>query len=161
MVWQKRVNKHLGEILMELGVINDEQLSLALRVQKDRDSHVPSGEVLIELGFAREEHIVQALNTQYRFPYLPIDNCEVNSRVLSFIPAEIARKHALIPIDIIGNTLTIAMANPLDKQAIAQIQELCKHNIQIFITTPSQISRALDRYYNDENLFPKLAHDFS
>lgn len=146
---ERRVDKHLGRILIEYGVINEEQLNKALTIYKDRNGEMPTGKVLMELGYAKERDIILALNIQYRFPYLPIDNYNVNPDVLSLIPSHLARRHLLMPLDRIGRSLSIAMSNPLDAEVIAEIEAISKCCVQIFIATSSEILRAIDRCYSD------------
>ncbi len=76
MTIRKVINKQLGELLIERGVISKLQLDKALNVQKEKGGLI--GEVLVELGLAKEEDITQALTVQYGFPYLPLANYEVN-----------------------------------------------------------------------------------
>jgi len=161
---RKRSEKCIGEILIESRVINREHLDRALEIQqdrRDRNENVLSGSVLVELGLAKEEDILQAINTQYRFPYLPVDNYEIDHHVIDMIPAELALKHIVIPIDRLANTLTVAMSNPLDNEAIEKIEALCQCNVQVFITTSSEILRAIGRYYKGADSFAKLMHDYS
>lgn len=140
--------KQLGELLLERGIITNEQLKKALEVQKTDGGLL--GEVLIELGFAKEEDIAQVLTAQYGFPYLPLSNYEINQEILSVIPSDIARKHLLIAIDKTGNNLTVAMANPLNLQAIEDIKLISNCSVQIFVATVSDIKSAIQRYYKDK-----------
>ncbi|MFH0828544.1 MAG: hypothetical protein V1919_05195, partial [Candidatus Omnitrophota bacterium] len=64
---KKTINKQLGELLIDFGVINSSQLEKILELQKQRGGLI--GDLLVELGFAKEEDIAQALTVQYGFPY--------------------------------------------------------------------------------------------
>ena len=70
--FRKTVNKQLGEILVERGIINRTQLDEALKQQKEQG--LLFGEALVVLKYATEEDIVQALTCQYGFPFLPLSN---------------------------------------------------------------------------------------
>jgi len=139
------INKQLGELLLERGVINKAQLEKALSIQREEGGLL--GMILVELGFAKEEDISISLTAQYGFPYLPLSNHDVNPKILALIPARVARKYLLVPIDRIGNNLTLAMFNPLDAQAIADVELLTGCTVQAFVSTPSGIKRAIERYY--------------
>ena len=81
----KRIlNKQLGELLVEGGIINKQELDKALLVQKERGGLI--GEILVELGFAKEENIAQALTAQYGFPYLPLESYEISADMIKLIP---------------------------------------------------------------------------
>lgn len=145
----KRINtKQLGELLLERGIINQLQLDQALSVQRDKGGLI--GEVLVELGFVKEDDIAQSLTAQYGFPYLPLSNYDVNAEITSLIPGRVARQYLLVPIDKIGNNLTLAMSNPLNIQAIEDVELLSGCSVQTFVSTSSDIKRAIEKYYNDK-----------
>jgi len=148
MAVRRIINKQLGELLVERGIIDQSQLDKALLVQKEKGGLI--GEILVELGFAREEDIAQSLTAQYGFPYLPLTNYEINAEIIDIIPARVARQYVLIPIDKIGNNLTLAMSNPLNIHAIEDIELLTGCNIQTFVSTSSDIKRAIEKYYKDK-----------
>ncbi|MCM8795512.1 MAG: hypothetical protein NC928_02320 [Candidatus Omnitrophica bacterium] len=148
MVIRKIINKQLGELLIERGIINEAQLDKALAVQKEKGGLI--GEILVDLGFVREEDIAQALTAQYGFPYLPLANYEINPEIINLIPARVARQYMLVPIDKIGSNLTIAMSNPLNIQAIEDIELLSGCSVQTFVSTSSDIKRAIAKYYKDK-----------
>jgi len=113
--FKKRIDKPLGELLIEKGIINRAQIKKALKVQKERGGLI--GEIIVSLGFAKEEDIAHVLSLQYGFPYLPLESYDIPKELVKIIPKQVALQYCLIPIDKIGSTLTIAMANPLNSQA--------------------------------------------
>ncbi|MFH1128645.1 MAG: hypothetical protein WAW67_04060 [Candidatus Omnitrophota bacterium] len=141
------INKQLGELLVERGVIDSRQLEKALSFQKEKGGLI--GEILVELGFAKEEDIAQSLTAQYGFPFLPLSNYEIGSDVINIVPARVARQYVLIPIDKIGNNLTLAMSNPLNINAIEDIELLSSCSIQTFVSTSSDIKKAIEKYYKE------------
>jgi hypothetical protein len=84
MALKKVVNRQLGELLIEQGIISQPQLDKALAVQRDSGGLI--GEIMVTLGFAKEEDIAQALTTQYGFPYLPLTSYEINPDIVQIIP---------------------------------------------------------------------------
>ncbi len=146
---KKLVKKELGRLLLEEKVITEEQLEKALDMQKEAGGFL--GECLVKLGYAAEEDIVNCIMVQYGFPYLPLENYSINREVLKLIPEDTARKNLLIPVDKIGNILTLAMVNPLDINVVEEMEKLTGANIEIFITTSREISKALDDNYRKSN----------
>lgn len=142
------INKQLGELLVERGIINQRQLEKALAAQQEKGGLI--GEVLVELGFAKEEDIAQSLTAQYGFPYLPLSNYDINPEITSIIPGRVARQYLLIPIDKIGNNLTISMSNPLNIQAVEDVELLSGCTVQTFVSTSSDIKRAIEKYYKEK-----------
>jgi len=145
---KKIVNKQLGELLIERGIINQQQLDEALTAQKEKGGLI--GEVLVELGFAKEEDIAQALTAQYGFPYLPLANYEIDPEIVNIIPGRVARQYLIMPIDKIGNNLTLAMSNPLNVHAIEDVELLSDCSVQIFVSTLSDVKGAIEKYYKDK-----------
>lgn len=139
------ITKRIGEVLLERALINQQELDKALAHQQAHGGLM--GQILIQLGFVTEEEIALALTAQYGFPYLPLDNYEIDTGLTTLIPEPMARKYCLIPIDRIGNALTLAMADPSNVQAIEEVELLTKCVVQTFVSTPSDIGKALDKYY--------------
>lgn len=142
---KKLINKQLGELLIESKLITRENLEEALRVQKEKGGLI--GQILVALNFTTEEAIAQALTAQYGFPYLPLVNYEIDPVVVKIIPENVARQYGVIAIDRVGNILTIVMANPLNKQAVEDIEMISKLSMQIFVSTVSDINKAINQYY--------------
>jgi len=145
---RKIINKQLGDLLIERGIISDRQLEKALAVQKKCGGLI--GELLVELGFAKEEDIAQSLTAQYGFPYLPLSNYDINPEIIDIVPGRVARQYLIIPIDKISNNLTLAMSNPLNVQAIEDVELLSGCSVQTFVSTSSDIKRAIEKYYKDK-----------
>lgn len=142
---RRMITKRIGEILLERGLINQKQLEQALARQQAQGGLV--GQLLIELGFVTEEEVALALTAQYGFPYLQLENYEIDEGVTKLIPEHVARQYMLIPIDRIGNALTVAMADPSNTQAVEDIEMLTNCVVQTFVSTPSDIRNAISRYY--------------
>lgn len=143
--FKKATNKHLGELLIERGVINKAQLEKAIDYQKQKGGLF--GELLVELKFATEEDICQALTCQYGFPYLPLMHYEIDSEVIKTVPENVCRQFILIPIDKIGKSLTLAMSNPLNVQAAEDVELITGCTVQAFVSTTTDIKNAINKYY--------------
>lgn len=142
---RRLITKQLGELLIEKGIINQAQLDKALKVQKDKGGLI--GQIFVMLGYVKEEEIAQVLTVQYGFPYLPLESYEISADVIKLIPENVAKQYNLIAIDKIGNLLTISMSNPLNVQAAEDIEMLSGCKVQVFISTMTDISNAIDKYY--------------
>lgn len=144
-ILKRLVSKQLGELLKERKIITDAQLKEGLEVQKEKGGLI--GEILVSLGYAKEEEIAQALTVQYGFPYLPLDNYEIDREVIKVIPIDLVKKYGAIPLDKIGTTLTVAMINPLNVNALEELETFTKCTVQPFVTTSSSFKKALEKYY--------------
>ena len=143
--FRKTVNKQLGEILVERGVISRAKLEEVLVFQKEKG--VLFGEALVLMKLGTEEDVVQALTCQYGFPYLPLVNYEIAPEVIATVPLTLCKQHCLVPIDKIGRSLTLAMANPLNVQALEDVEKVTGCSVQAFVSTSTEINSAINRYY--------------
>ncbi len=143
------IAKKLGELLVERKVISPEQLSEAFKIQQEKGGLL--GQILVNLGYATQEAVAQALTAQYGFPYLPLQHYTIDNELLALIPENVARQYCLIPVDKIGNTLTVAMADPLNSKAVEDIEMLSRCSVQIFVATMSDVIDAIERCYGANN----------
>lgn len=142
---RRMVSKQLGELLIERKIITGHELQKALQIQKEKGGLI--GNILVLLGFATEEQIAQALTTQYGFPYLPLKNYEIDPEIVKLVPRNVAEQYSLIAIDKVGNSLTVAMANPLNLHAIEDVELITNCKVQTFVSTQSDIKETIKRYY--------------
>ena len=137
----------IGEILVSRGAITPLQLQQALAVQKGDGARPYLGEVLTNLGYVTEIDIVTALVVQCNLPYIAVTKHAIDRNVARLIPADIARRDRLVPLDRIGNILSVVMQNPLDAKMRREVEELTGCHIATFISTRSEIDQALARLY--------------
>ncbi len=140
----KKIEKPLGQILLERGIINNSQLQKALEAQEQQGGLI--GEIIVALGFAKEEDIAHCLSLQFGYPYLPLGNYEVSKEAAKLVSKNICSHYCLIPIDKVENSLTVAMANPLNTQAIEDLEVATGCDIQVFVSTPSDIRAGINKF---------------
>jgi type IV pilus assembly protein PilB len=142
---KKIIQKQLGELLIDSKLITPENLTEGLSIQKEKGGLI--GQVLVALGFVTEEAIAQALTAQYGFPYLPLGGYEIDPEVAKVIPEHVAKQYGLIAVDRVGSILTVAMSNPLNSQAIEDVEMITHFKVQIFVTTATDLNDAIKRCY--------------
>ncbi|MFH1061781.1 MAG: hypothetical protein V1747_02715 [Candidatus Omnitrophota bacterium] len=145
-VFEQTTNSQkLENVLMEMGIITQEQINLANDLEKKEGSFFAQN--IIKLGFLGAEDLVSIMVTQFGFPYLQLENYEIDPEIVKLVPQNIAQKFSLIAIDKIGNILTIAMADPLNAKAQDEIRKATGLNVETFISTYSEIEAALTKNY--------------
>ncbi len=154
----RRESKFLGRILIDWGIIEEEHLNKALVVKKEKDAAI--GEIFVELGFAKEEDILHAVTYQYGLPYIPLESYDIDPEVINMVPVSDALKYLFIPLEKIGNSLTVAMSNPFKDQVLSEIERVCECNVRVCISTPSEILNSIDKYYTKPS-FSLLPFDMS
>ncbi len=135
----------LGELLVKASLITQDQLKEALKQQKDSPSKL--GETLIKLGFVAEEDITECLSQQFGVPSINLAHFEIDAGVIKLIPADVARKYNILPVNKTGATLTIAMADPTNVFAMDDIKFMTGYNVEPVVASELGIRAAIDNYY--------------
>lgn len=143
--YKRVINKKLGQILIESGIISREELDEA--VQKQKSVGKLFGEVLVDLGYATEEEITAAISAQYGIPYITLDNYEIDPSIIRMMPEYLARKYRCIPLDRMADVLTLVIDNPLDEEAKMEIEEKTGLTIRCFTATSADILASINKYY--------------
>lgn len=142
--------KKLGDILVDSGKITEAQLIQALDKQKSTKKKL--GEVLIDEGLITEEEIFEVLQIQLGFSRVYLDGIVIDKEVIKKVPINIAKMYTLIPFQLDGNVLSVAMHDPLNFFAADDVSITSGCEVQIFIATKSEINKAIDKYYSGQNV---------
>jgi len=142
------IRKKIGELLMERHVITLEQLNTALEEQKKSGGYL--SQHLITLGFASELDIALALSNQYNFAYLSLENYTISKETLDLVPLKWVKIYTLLPLDKVGNVLSVAMADPLNEGVIQMLSQITGCVIIPFISTFSELDGAINKYFEEE-----------
>jgi type IV pilus assembly protein PilB len=135
----------LGELLTKASLITQDQLKDALKMQKETGGKL--GETLIKLGFVSEEDITECLSQQFGVPSINLAHFEIDAGVIKLIPADVARKYNILPVNKTGATITIAMADPTNVFAMDDIKFMTGYNVEPVVASELGIKAAIDNYY--------------
>lgn len=135
----------IGQILLKRGLINNRQLEEALSIKKREGGLI--GYILVKQGFISEESLSVALASQCGLTYIPIERYKVSKNTVKLVPRELLVKYCFIPLEIIDETLTIVMANPLDKETLNTIQKNIPYKLVSAIGVRAQIENAIKENY--------------
>jgi len=145
----------LGEILLQEGVITKHQLEEAVSKQRKEGGRL--GELLLKLGVVTEEQLVVAIGKQLGIPYFSLGTGmlkpAIDQNLEELIPIDIARKNLVLPLWRTLNSLTVAMADPLDLILIDNLKKMTGCQINPVIATKSDIAKAIEQYYSKTSLF--------
>ncbi len=139
-------HKRFGDLLVEKGLLTPKQLAEALEEQDK--TGLKLGQVLREKGLISEEDLVDVIHTRLGVPKLALDNLVIDPLIVEIVPLSLAKKHQLIPVFKIGNTLTVAMADPLDVIALDELKYLTNLKINRVVSTGTAINQAINQYYS-------------
>ncbi|CCQ95971.1 Type II secretion system protein E [[Clostridium] ultunense Esp] len=154
----KTSNFKLGELLLYSGKITKEQLNKALKEQEKSNEKI--GEILVNKGYVSKNDIIEVLEFQLGIPHVDLNKYIIKPEVVLQIPENIARRYDLIAIELKGNLLIVAMADPLNIFAIDDIKLYTNYEIQPVISDKDSIRSNMDKYYRKETA-EKVLEEFA
>jgi type IV pilus assembly protein PilB len=129
--------KPLGQILLDKGLVKQQQLDEALKVQKNTTEQL--GRILVELGYVSEKDVLRGHAEQLGIPFLELDRTSVDEDVAKAIPQSVVQRYNAIPIRRSGNRLTVAMADPTNVFALDDIRLITGYEIDPMLASPDDI----------------------
>lgn len=144
----KTDRKRLGDLLIESGLLSEDQLKSALS-GKRVDQKL--GDALLEKGYITEQQLIEVLELQLGIPQISLFRYPFDTNLFSLVPKDVALRNTLIPLRKEGEKLYVAMADPMDFYAIDDLRLTTGFQIQTAIATKDDIIRAINKYYNSES----------
>lgn len=139
----------IGEYLVKKGIITEAQLKEA--VEEHKRTNRKLGEILVRRGFVKEEDVARALSEQLGFTFVDLSTYQIETEATQLIPADAALRLQAIPIFKVGNSLDVAMANPLDITAIDELSRLSGGlRVKPVLATAVGIKEAIAKYYGED-----------
>ncbi|HEX3132642.1 MAG TPA: hypothetical protein VHX44_03555 [Planctomycetota bacterium] len=135
------VKKRLGELLVEQGLMTNEQVQDALRMQ--HQSGLLFGETLVQNKLITEEKIVAVLVNQFGIPYILPSQYQISKDLLEIFEPTMMRRYQFVPMDSIGSVLVIAIAGSLTEDVLKEIEGQTGCTLQLFLTKMSEINLVL------------------
>lgn len=144
--------RRIGQILVDLGYISDDQLELLLEEQQQQPGEL-LGKVALEMGLVTEEQIAQALSEQLHMKTVTIGDTVIAPEILVHISEAMAQLYRVIPIgfDQELNRLTVATCDPQNLSIQDELRTLLGYDIEVVIATERDILRSIERYYSEES----------
>lgn len=139
------LKKKIEELLIANKLISNEDLKKALATQKRKGGQL--SKILIAEGAISEEELMLCLGEALKIPPINLSRYRIDSELIKLIPENVARRYQLIPISKIGDTVSVAVADPLNVLALDDIKLLTRQNVDMVISTPAEIEKAISRYY--------------
>ena len=147
----------LGEILLQQGLLTEQQLQAALDEQKKSGRKL--GRVFVDKGFVSEEQISNALARQLQIPYVNLKHFTVKPEVANRLPETQARRFRALVLEDSGNAYRVAMADPTDLFAFDELSRFLKRDIQLVVVTESLLLQTIDRVYRRTEQISGLAQE--
>ena len=150
----------LGEILIKEGLLLDAQLDEALRFQKLSGRTI--GDIIVDRGFVKENDLANALAKQLDIPFVSMADGSLspskNDNLEKLIPQSFARSQMVIPLSKHLQSLTVALANPLDLLAIDNLKKITGYDINPVIATKGDMREAIAKFYGSKDLLEEAVN---
>ncbi|MDZ5470804.1 GspE/PulE family protein (plasmid) [Bacillus sp. 31A1R] len=152
----KQTRKRLGDLLVEAGLITEDQLQSTL-LEKSPSQKL--GDALLQRGHITEQQLIEVLEFQLGIPHISLYRYPFETKLFSLIPKDIAKRNLLIPLKKDGDKLFVAMADPMDFFAIDDLRLSTGFQIETAIATKDDIIRAINKYYDIDEGFEEMLGD--
>ena len=146
--------KQLGDILLDDGLVDPEQLATALQEQRRLGRSL--GRVLVDLGMVTEGQLVAALATQIGLPFVDLSEYPVDANAVLSVNSTVARRHVALPIAYEEGRLVVAMADPANVFAVDDIRSMTGREVKPVVATKADLLAAIDRYHRADGDLDEL-----
>jgi general secretion pathway protein E len=153
--------KKIGELLLEHTSLTQAQLEEALELQDEEKKLL--GEILLSKNYIHPHEIIKVMCHQVNIPYLKeLSIEEIDPEIVKDISINYAKHHEVLPILDTESSVTIAMSDPFNFNAINDLTGIFKKEIQVIVTTPLKLQDAINRVYEkaNRNLVDSIEDEF-
>ena len=146
--------RRLGDLLVEAGLIKDEQLKAALNEQRKWGGRL--GRTVIEMGFVTESAMAEVLAKQLELPVIDLDTAEISEDAPKWLRIDICERYGVFPVslDRAARQLSVATSDPTNIEHLNAVQFATSSKVLPVVATASAIERAIRRYYFGEHVEP-------
>jgi len=141
--------KRLGQILTDLGLIDEEQLQEMLTEQEARGGEL-LGRVGVSLGFFSDEQLGEALAEQWNTVFVTLYDKQITHSLVDIISKTMAEMYRVVPLELEDNQLTIATADPQKIQIADELRVFLGYEIHVVVATDAEIDKAIETFYSGE-----------
>ena len=155
--------RRLGQILVDMGFIDDDQLEMLVD-EHEQQPGTQIGKVAEDMGLVTDSQIAQALAEQFNIQIVDLGEIQISSETLDEVTETMAQMYRVVPVQLDGNTLSVATANPENITVADELRTFLGRDIQLLVTTDTALQRLLDEFYDSEretieSIVEELEHD--
>ena len=155
--------RRLGQILVDLGYLTEDQLWDVLEAQKQSQGEI-IGQVAIRMGFVTEAQVTEALAEQWGMPVVNLTETTIPAKALELVPQTMADVYKIIPISLKDNVLTVAMADPQNLGSLDDLRSMLGVEVRGAVSNAKDVEASIARHYagreeSIEDIITKLEED--
>ena len=144
-----KIKKRLGEMLVENGLLTEEQLTKSLVDQKKAELKL--GQFLTREGIVNEQDIIELLSKQLKIQKYHPDNFPLDMNLVNTIPFDVAQKYQVAPLKKKGRLLTIAMVDPLDINAMDYVEIMTNAEVEPVVCSEREVNQLINSIYGSQS----------
>ncbi|MCC6682722.1 MAG: Flp pilus assembly complex ATPase component TadA [Phycisphaeraceae bacterium] len=156
-------NLRVGDLLLEHGLVSEEQIEQALAFQRNRGHKKLLGEVLVELEFVSEQQVMEVLAEAYGVPFVHLTPRLVDGKCVEILPREFIEKNHVLPLFLVEGKLTLAIPEPSNVFLIEEVERITSSSVQVVCATVKDIDATIhaihNRVGNDAFVIDELVND--
>ena len=138
--------RRIGQILVDLGFINDEQLEMLLEEQHRHPGEL-LGKIAEEMGLVTDEQVALALAEQMSMQVVKLGEIQVGPEVMELITEAMAQLYRVIPVKLEDNVFTLATCDPQNLSIQDELRTFLGYDIKLLVATERDLNAALERHY--------------
>lgn len=143
------LKERLTELLIDNKLITSQQLNQAIEFQKEKGGRL--SDIIVQLNFVKESDLISALSQGLGFPLIDLKRFKIESETVKMVPAQVSKHYQIIPLSKMADTITLAMADPLNIFAIDHVKALTGYKINPIIASSQDIGQAIETSYPDSS----------
>lgn len=136
---------HLGQILVNNGKLDPDDLEMALREHRKTGERI--GEILVKMNLVSVEDVLKGVAFQLAMPYIKLSEIKIPKEIIERIPAKLATHYNLIPVEMTDGILRVAVSDPLDIHTLDDLRMMLKVEVEPIVSAPKEIEDAIRKYY--------------
>lgn len=140
--------KRLGDLLIEHGLLTDEQL---MKVLSEKPREEKLGDVLLQQGIITEQQLLEVLEMQLGIPQVQLYHFPFDAKLFNLIPKDVAKRNLIVPLKVEGDKLYVAMKDPMDFITIDDLRLITGFQIIPAIASREDILKTINKYYEEES----------
>ncbi|MBN2492688.1 MAG: hypothetical protein JXQ29_17710 [Planctomycetes bacterium] len=143
---EKMKHNRLGELLIEEGLVTTDQLVEALQEQKKTGA--PIGQLLVSFGFLSERDVARTLAKRFQLPFIQVTRYAISKDLLELFPRDFLHRHQCAPLDRFDRILTVAVAHPIAKEVLEELQERSGCEVHLYVALASELRQTLAQHFS-------------
>ena len=148
-------------MLVQNNLLTPDKLEKALKIQKEKKERI--GDILVELGYISRDNLLEVLSTELNIPAIHLSRYKISPETLTLVSKKIAEHYCLIPVSSLEGTITLAMSDPMNVNALDEIHRTTGLGVRAVLASDKDIKEAIEHYYgeNTTQSFEKVMKDMA